>query len=125
MNKVFVYGILKGRPAAKAATVKAFRLIDMGAFPAAIPSEETDVVKGELIEVDDNMIEEFDRIEGTPTFYTRDKVRVTIEGGEEVDAEMYVINNSYWENPSNASIRLTIQEMEEVTTHEYHPHIHR
>ena len=67
MNKVFVYGILLGREGAKEATLwgfeKFFRTY------ATIKINEDEHVNGELILVDDNTLEEFDRIEGVANGY--------------------------------------------------------
>ncbi len=120
MNPVFVYGILKGRENAEKGTVKGFRLIDMGSFPAAIPSNEGHNICGELIFVDDDTITRFDMIEGAPSFYRREKVEVDT-GQELVEAEMYVVNESYWEQESSATARLDVDEQTDGLFFTYHP----
>ena len=132
MNPVFVYGILKGRHDAKPGMVPNFRLIDMGSFPAAIPSggPANGFVRGELIYVDDATIEEFDRIEGAPNFYKREKVTVVVQDGdeeegeveqEEIEAEMYVVNKSYWDKLSEQTPRLDVQHSPMGDVYTYSP----
>ena len=121
---VFVYGILKGRYESQTAFVPQYRLIDMGWFPAAIPAGFEDKIKGELIYVDDDEIEEFDRIEGAPTFYNREMVSVDLVGKDKVEAEMYVINNLYWPTVSERTDRLTINSVGTdlvANVYEYYP----
>ena len=119
MNRpIFVYGILKNNPGAVSARVHGFRMIDMGHFPAAIPSCGNDTLIGELIHVDDARVKRFDMIEGHPNFYRRQGVKVVTADCEEVDAEMYVINEAYWER-SISGDRLLIETEDEVTTYEY------
>ena len=121
---VFVYGILKGRHEAQTAFVPQYRLIDMGWFPAAIPAGFDDKIKGELIYVDEDEIEEFDRIEGTPTFYTREMVSVELVGKDKVEAEMYVINRDHWPTESESTDRLTINAVGTgfvANVYEYYP----
>ena len=128
MNPVFVYGILKGRDDAIKGMVPNFRLIDMGNFPAAIPSQG--FIRGELIYVDDATIEEFDRIEGAPNFYRREKVTVVVQNGDEeegeveqedVEAEMYVVNESFWKKRSKATPRLDVKMSGMGNVYTYHP----
>lgn len=97
MNKVFVYGTLKGAnhvrglsqfPGAKfiahATTTEAqYRMMDLGAFPAVMCGGDSDII-GEVWEVDDDTFEILDHIEGYPTFYNR-KIVQTNAG----DAWMY------------------------------------
>ncbi len=116
---VFVYGILKGQDGARAGIVKNFRLIDMGWFPAAIPASTPQAIKGELIMVNDATIAEFDRIEGAPTFYAREKITVEIDDGDKVDAEMYVITEGYRDRESISTARLAISVTMSGTTYEF------
>lgn len=119
MNPIFVYGILKGRHDAKTGHVNLHRLIDMGAFPAAVPADAEHSIKGELIYVDHDTVQEFDRIEGAPNFYNREEVEVTLDDGEKTTAEMYVVNSTYWENDSVISNRLAIEESDSKKIYEY------
>jgi len=123
MNPIFVYGILKHQYAnAQSARVHNFRLIDMGCFPAAIPHNKGAII-GELIFVDDDTVADFDRIEGHPNFYVRTDVEVETGDGDSVElvkAQMYVVNGSYHERPSQPTGALTIKEVDNETTYEYH-----
>jgi len=119
-HPIFVYGILQGREDAIEGTVKGYRLIDMGSFPAAVPCDSKCTVGGELIYVDDNTLEDFDRIEGAPSFYKREKVFVGT-GNKTVEAEMYVVNKNSWKAPSIRSLRLKINEEDNTVLYRYHP----
>jgi gamma-glutamylcyclotransferase (GGCT)/AIG2-like uncharacterized protein YtfP len=125
MKPIFVYGILKHRYAnAQQALVPRFRLVDMGWFPAAIPAP-TGAIKGELIFVSDETIQEFDMIEGHPNFYVRTDVEVEIGEGNQVEmvkAQMYVINEEYHGRISEPTMKLDIDEDENHDLlYEYHP----
>jgi len=104
-EKVFVYGTL--RPprngtalldsrffpeieseivSSELARVSGLALYDMGAYPAAVYSDET--VIGDLLTVTPEALATMDRIEGHPDFYQRVKVRA-LGISETVDAWMY------------------------------------
>ena len=72
--------------------VKGFCLYD-GGFPVAQPMENSSL-QGELYYVDDNdtaTISRCDRLEGTPHFYSREKVEASFLGQDKlVEADMYV-----------------------------------
>lgn len=74
------------------AVVKNYCLYD-GGFPVAQPLEGSSL-QGELFFVDDEdkaTVSNCDRLEGTPTFYSREKVQVFSLGQEEpTEAFMYV-----------------------------------
>ena len=89
--RTFVYGTLKrgrGNHAVVAdlvagvepATVPGFTLLDLGAFPAAIPCEGG-WVRGEVLAFRDGDAERalgrLDRLEGHPTLYRREVVETT------------------------------------------------
>lgn len=97
MHRVFVYGTLKsgGRVRGldtlgwmrdiedaatligEASTVNAsFSLYDLGSFPAACIEGDNKIL-GEVWEVNDEMFEILDGIEGYPTFYDRTRVNTT------------------------------------------------
>jgi gamma-glutamylcyclotransferase (GGCT)/AIG2-like uncharacterized protein YtfP len=122
MNPIFVYGILKNSPGAQPARVSGYRLIDMGMFPAAVPADDSQIV-GELIFVDDARVAMFDRIEGTPSFYTREKVDIEVGDGNQtelIEGEMYVINKKFWDVPSQDTFSLKIVNGgHDATTYEY------
>ena len=122
MNAIFVYGILKGRSGAKPARVVGYRLADMGSYPAAIPDPQG-VIIGELIEVADETLKEFDRIEGHPDFYIRRDV--IVETGEDDDslklhqAQFYVITEPYHDHASYKTEALEIKNFGTKIAYEY------
>ncbi len=90
-TKVFVYGTLKkGAPArgidrwAKGAqfigpavtSKSAYSLYDLGSFPAVVLNGKTRIL-GEVWAVDDDTMQDLDRIEGYPAFYKRTLVDTT------------------------------------------------
>lgn len=118
MNPIFVYGLLKDLPGTQPARVTGYRLIDCGPFPAAVPFENGQII-GQVLHVSDEQRAVFDSIEGTPHFYTRDVVKIQVDDQEEIiEGEMYVINDGYWERPSNLTGRLQIK-LGTPTTYEY------
>lgn len=70
--------------------VRGWQLVDLGAFPGAIPGTETQFIVGELYAVTSDALRELDRVEGVPTFY--DRVRVSADGHE---AWMYALSNEF------------------------------
>ena len=85
--KVFVYGTLQkgcrlhhaltsSEFVCKAKTKPIFDLIDVGWFPAALNGGQT-IIKGEGYEVDRDVLNELDRIEGVPTLYRRPKTTLS------------------------------------------------
>ncbi|MCI0558825.1 MAG: gamma-glutamylcyclotransferase [Nitrososphaera sp.] len=118
-NLLFVYGLLKRFEGGQEGEVSGFRLVDLGYFPAAIPAEPQNVVKGKLIAVSDQKIKEFDRIEGAPGFYHRRVVNVDV-GFEIVKAQIYVIGESWWNIESESTPNLSIDEKLEAVYYDYH-----
>ena len=108
MNRVFVYGTLKGANhvrglarfpgaefIAQATTAEGqYKMLDLGPFPAVMAGGDADVL-GEIWEVDDHTFEVLDQIEGYPDFYNR-KIVNTNQG----EAWMYyfVNNTEVYEN---------------------------
>jgi len=97
-EQMFVYGTLRppqpDRPAAdsrfypqiaahvlsaRPATLAEAELYNLGSYPALRPGQG--VVYGDLLEMAPAALEITDRIEGHPTFYRRDRVKVQIEIG--------------------------------------------
>ena len=85
MQRVFVYGTLKSgyynhRVLRSAkfieTTVKQvpFRMVSLGAFPALVPDNSKHDMTGEVYEVDADTMEDLDRLEGFPTFYSRTQI---------------------------------------------------
>lgn len=52
-------------------TLRGLRLLDLGAFPGAVPGEPDDEIRGEAWVVDDETLHGIDQLEGHPTFYRR------------------------------------------------------
>lgn len=89
-NKVFVYGTLKKGNSVRgldqfdgadfvgpATTTKAwYDMVDFGPFPAVVPGGDS-YISGEVWEVNDEVMEVLDRIEGYPDFYNRQIVETT------------------------------------------------
>lgn len=102
MERVFVYGTLRrgegnhahflGR--AKAAgtgrTVERMTLLNLGAFPAALAIGGPGPIVGELYDVDAGTLARLDRLEGVPHHYRRERVRIARDGGDVVDAWIYL-----------------------------------
>ena len=91
-TRVFVYGtLLRGEPnhrvlagaelVGEARTEPAFELVSLGPFPAMVSGGST-AVAGEVYEVDRWTLAALDRLEGHPSFYRRERIR--LESGEEV-----------------------------------------
>ena len=86
MHKVFVYGsLLKGLHNAyvlgdsncigKFETKKEFKMYDIGAYPAITDGKQA--IKGEVYEVDDEVLARLDRLEGISSgFYFRREVTI-------------------------------------------------
>lgn len=98
MIKVFVYGTLmrgnsnnsfylKDSSFVGKGIIKGYALYDLGSYPGIIPLEN-EYTKGEVFEVDDNMIPRLDQLEGEGYLYKRNLVKVQIDN--EVLEEVYV-----------------------------------
>jgi gamma-glutamylcyclotransferase (GGCT)/AIG2-like uncharacterized protein YtfP len=102
LTKVFVYGTLKkgygnnyllddATFISQAETVDNYALFDMGAYPAittAIPGDST--VKGEVYEVNKNVMNNLDYLENYPDLYDRSCISVILkETGMKVNAWTY------------------------------------
>ena len=105
MRKVFVYGSLKmgfgNHHVIEEQTYlgdavlsrdAGLRMVSLGAFPALIPSEAAQDIKGELYEVNDGGLQQLDWLEGYPDFYNRKEVTVG-----DVDALVYFIDDGNYE----------------------------
>jgi gamma-glutamylcyclotransferase (GGCT)/AIG2-like uncharacterized protein YtfP len=76
MHKVFVYGTLRDKhpnPLLVGDSIWG-HVINMGRFPALISTSSELTIVGDVIEVSDRGLEEFDIYEGYPNFYTREIV---------------------------------------------------
>lgn len=78
---------------AQPGTVSGFKLLDLGAFPGAVPAASRGV-RGEVFTVDNedgHAMRRLDRLEGVPTLYTRERTTVALDDGSEVEAWIYVL----------------------------------
>ena len=100
-HKVFVYGTLiagerNARWAGNARRQKAWTLgtiHDTGyGFPAYQKRGRTRIV-GEVLTVGDDGFRSMDRLEGYPSLYRREQIRVHLVGGGQVLAWVYIMNN--------------------------------
>lgn len=100
--RIFVYGtLLKGEAnhdllqgvkyLYTASTEPAFRLLNMGSFPAMTEGGESSVT-GEVYEVPMEVLRDLDRLEGHPDWYERKQIRLT--NGELVQAYIMPINQA-------------------------------
>lgn len=103
ISKLFVYGSLMSGLGLHGALrkssrvgfdlnpkVRGYQLVDLGAFPGAIPGAETQFVLGELYAVTNDVLRELDAVEGVPTFYERIQVRADGHA-----AWMYVLSKEF------------------------------
>ena len=87
MHKVFVYGILKGMyPSTKAylPNHKAFKRRFM-----TFKKSKGHEVFGEIVEVDDSVLEHFDFVEGNGEYYWRYRTKVVLENGQSEEVWVY------------------------------------
>lgn len=104
MNSVFVYGtlkkgfnndhLLKGEELIGEAKANGLRMfvVGSGLYPAVIKSDPTDVVHGEVYRVNDEVLKRLDRLEGVPSLYTRDLIKVKMDSGETRHTFVYLGN---------------------------------
>lgn len=99
-HKVFVYGTLisgerNAHWAGNARRQKAWTLgtiHDTGyGFPAFVKGGRTRIV-GEVLTVGDDGFRSMDRLEGYPSLYRREQIRVHLSGGGQVLAWVYIMN---------------------------------
>lgn len=74
----------------KAITKDKFMLMDLGAFPAMLEVDKTNVV-GELYEINFKTLKELDLLEGYPTLYDRKKIDVLFGSGIKKEAYAYIM----------------------------------
>ena len=96
MHKVFVYGTLKQGYhnhyllegcKFEEAEAEGFNLHASAYLPYAVPGEGT--IKGELYEVDNEVLKRLDRLEGHPRYYRRIKTSVRT-ALEQIEAWLYI-----------------------------------
>jgi len=99
MEKIFVYGTLKGRvdefgagenkpKFLGEARIEGWDMYRVSSFPAIVKGEGT--VYGELWEVDESTLRKLDHYEGVPELYTRQQVNVLTKDGKVTKAWVYV-----------------------------------
>lgn len=64
-----------------------FNMVDLGAFPALVPSNTANKILIEVYEVTDEVYKRVERLEGYPSFY--DRLTINTKYG---DADIYFIN---------------------------------
>ncbi len=118
---LFVYGtLMSGQPAdymldaadlVGPGRIQA-KLYDFGAFPAAMPGAQGDVVFGELYRVSEPILESLDRYEGYtpdsafPSLYNRVRARVYGPDGINENAWVYFCSEGYFSDMRADSPRI-------------------
>jgi gamma-glutamylaminecyclotransferase len=101
MEKVFVYGTLKGGypnhhrlggACGIKAEAKGFELYDGPGYPFA--KKGNGFVQGELYEINEHILQDLDRLEGHPRFYRREAVQVEDVLGFKHKAWMYLFERA-------------------------------
>ena len=118
MAHVFVYGTLMrgganhrvmtrlcARYVVSARTSKSRTLVDLGPYPALLPSDEArdalaPNVHGEVFAIDDAAFPLLDEFEGCPSLYTRERIALVSDAGE-LEAWVYVLARRI---PSSAKV---------------------
>ena len=126
--RVFVYGTLKSEQANHRvlqdaefigrATIKgAYRLVDLGWYPAVVrmPSTEQDrEIGGEVYEIDSDLLQTLDMIEGHPHYYRREKVHTSLDRR----AWVYTLPPDYGQREAVPTTFWRQSEAEEAWVHE-------
>ena len=79
-------------------TLERFHMRANSLYPAIFIPKEGDIASRIYVEVYDvssALLKKIDAYEGVPSFYYRRKVRVKLDDGRIVDAEIYICNDSY------------------------------
>jgi gamma-glutamylcyclotransferase (GGCT)/AIG2-like uncharacterized protein YtfP len=97
---VFVYGILRpcngnkdGKLIEENVSINGY-MIDLGAFPAVITLNSTEMVVGDVLEISKEELARYDLIEGVPALYTREEL--FLEGIGNVWIYIYNQNITEW-----------------------------
>jgi gamma-glutamylaminecyclotransferase len=99
--KIVVYGslrkglgnhrLLEGSPfLGNVLTDPSYTMIHMGGFPGVIAQGNT-AIRGEMYEVDQETLQDLDRLESHPNWYCRTPTEVIDESGNRVAGEMYLL----------------------------------
>lgn len=75
-------------------TVEKFRML-LPSFPVILPDENGYPVKGELYQVDDEVLHRLDRLEGEGYVYHRKPVTIQLSNSE-IAAEIYIGDDVLW-----------------------------
>ena len=67
-------------------------MLDLGSYPGVCKSDDYQIY-GELYEVNDEIFERLDCLEGYPSFYNREETPIIVEGGKPYIAYIYYIEN--------------------------------
>ena len=67
-------------------------------YPVALEAENGSELLGEVYKVPDAMLPYLEKLEGTPTLYTRETRTVTLMDGSTVQCCVYIGNPSTWKN---------------------------
>ena len=102
MSYLFTYGtLMKGQRASSMLTnaeyigdgiLRGYGLYEVGEYPAAVPVKGFNVY-GEVYEIDDGMLKDFDEYEGEGDLYIRKLLEIEMEQGK-MDAWVYEYNRS-------------------------------
>lgn len=78
------HGVLSGqRLLGEARTCAHYALFDLGDYPGLVHSEsDGKAIQGELYEIDAGLIERLDRIEGSPSLFRLEPIRIEDHTGE-------------------------------------------
>ncbi len=79
--KIFVYGLLKGYMPNKPALLKGYKKVMQGHWNI-VEGTKDDNTKGQLMIINQELLDRFDQFEGYGYYYTRIKVDVTLLNGE-------------------------------------------
>lgn len=101
---LFVYGTLKRGHCnhyllegceflGNAETKEKYALYEAG-IPYLVKGKKVSHVKGEVYKVPEYVLKQIDRLEGHPFFYKREKAKVVLKDGKEIDAWIYFFRKS-------------------------------
>ena len=94
LNNVFSYGTLQEKfpkiENEKAIFIGMYTIDRSGMFPRMVKSNNIEVIEGKLLKLTNLELEEADRYEGYPDFYTRVKKKVKLDDGLIATAWVYL-----------------------------------
>lgn len=98
LTKVVVYGtLMRGQPYAKylgdvkrtPCTIQGHLYDTFAGYPIFVPDPEGRTIKAELIEVDEELLNLLDQVEGYPTLYNRIPIEVSFSDSKHEEALVY------------------------------------